>query len=156
MFSLFPFLSSWSLVGTGPHGMSRHWIFEYTIFASVHKLTLVHLFVCFCWNAQFNNECNYPGDGIEDTPAMKLSIGCPDTVLDSVRSIQLSFVLICPHLLPLPTSQLTNLNSLPQCPTEPGNDPTDNFMSLSTSSCMNHFTPGQQMRMNSQYWKYRA
>ena len=41
------------------------------------------------------------------------------------------------------------------CPTEPGLDPVRNFMDYSLDSCMNMFTPGQVLRMDAAFEKYR-
>ena len=42
------------------------------------------------------------------------------------------------------------------CPTQPGNDPTTNFMDYVYDQCMNEFTTGQYSRISSQWTTYRA
>jgi hypothetical protein len=41
------------------------------------------------------------------------------------------------------------------CPQRSGLDPVTNYMDYSHDSCMNHFTPGQALRMHSETSKYR-
>jgi len=42
------------------------------------------------------------------------------------------------------------------CPSDPGNDPTTNFMDYVYDSCMNEFTTGQYARISEQFTAYRA
>lgn len=41
------------------------------------------------------------------------------------------------------------------CPARPGVDPVENFMDYSDDSCMDHFTPGQDGRMDAQFTAFR-
>jgi hypothetical protein len=41
------------------------------------------------------------------------------------------------------------------CPLAPGNDPVFNFMDYSPDSCMNQFTPGQVLRMDTNWLAFR-
>lgn len=41
------------------------------------------------------------------------------------------------------------------CPRSPDLDPIDNFMDYTDDHCMNHFTPGQDARMDAQFTAYR-
>jgi hypothetical protein len=41
------------------------------------------------------------------------------------------------------------------CPARPGLDPVQNFMDYSDDSCMDHFTAGQDVRMNAQFTTFR-
>ena len=41
------------------------------------------------------------------------------------------------------------------CARDPGNDPIKNFMDYTDDSCMDHFTPGQDARIDSLYTTYR-
>ena len=41
------------------------------------------------------------------------------------------------------------------CPTAPGTDPVFNFMDYSPDSCMNQFTPGQVLRMDTNWLAFR-
>jgi hypothetical protein len=41
------------------------------------------------------------------------------------------------------------------CPSDPGNDPTTNFMDYVYDSCMEEFTQGQFDRINEEFSAYR-
>ena len=41
------------------------------------------------------------------------------------------------------------------CPLAPGTDPVFNFMDYSPDSCMNQFTPGQVLRMDTNWLAFR-
>lgn len=73
----------------------------------------------------FHNNCSTTNDGIADTPAQRYT-GTADC----------------------------NVNR-DTCPTLPGLDPLNNFMSYQFH-CMNEFTPGQNQRMCESWLQYRA
>ncbi|KAF5025660.1 hypothetical protein F66182_2266 [Fusarium sp. NRRL 66182] len=75
----------------------------------------------------FENGCNEPGDGVDDTPYERIPpFGeCPEPGRDT-------------------------------CPDKPGLDPVDNYMSYVEDSCgPKKFTPGQTQRMHSLWKKLR-
>jgi hypothetical protein len=70
----------------------------------------------------FYGGCNAKGDGVDDTPAMKVpTSGCP---LDGTKDT---------------------------CPNDPGFDPIHNFMDYSYDQCYTEFTQGQAER-SADYW----
>ncbi|KAF4970771.1 hypothetical protein FZEAL_9974 [Fusarium zealandicum] len=77
----------------------------------------------------FQNGCEEPGDGVDDTPAESHPVGgdnCPEPGRDT-------------------------------CPDQPGLDPVDNYMTYVDASCgPQKFTPGQAKRMHNLWKKLRA
>jgi Pregnancy-associated plasma protein-A len=74
----------------------------------------------------FENGCDPPGDGIDDTPAEKEPhFECLDPTLDS-------------------------------CPDDPGYDPLNNYMGYARDSCKNEFTAGQRAAMRAAWFNYRV
>ncbi|KAF4988153.1 hypothetical protein FDECE_15169 [Fusarium decemcellulare] len=77
----------------------------------------------------FENGCDEPGDGVDDTPAEAEPVGfeaCPEPGRDT-------------------------------CPDQPGLDPVDNYMTYVGFSCgPQKFTPGQAERMHNLWKKLRA
>ncbi len=73
----------------------------------------------------FYNDCTTGNDGVDDTPAHH-------------------------------SDYLWQCNSnLDSCPTLPGNDPVHNYMTYTSNSCQNEFTPGQKDRMHAMVATYR-
>ncbi|KAH6986789.1 hypothetical protein EDB80DRAFT_655736 [Ilyonectria destructans] len=77
----------------------------------------------------FENGCDEPRDGVDDTPAEAYPVGldaCPEPGRDT-------------------------------CPDQPGLDPVDNYMTYVNASCgPQKFTPGQAQRMHKLWKKLRA
>jgi hypothetical protein len=73
----------------------------------------------------FENGCSPPGDGVDDTP-------------------------YC-----LPPKDESCPDSRDSCPQQPGLDPISNWMSYSVDSCMSSFSPGQLLRAERMWQRYR-
>jgi hypothetical protein len=73
----------------------------------------------------FENGCSPPGDAVDDTPC------CAPPDDDS-----------CP-------------TSRDSCRQQPGQDPISNWMGYSVDSCMSRFSPGQLLRAEQMWRRYR-